>query len=313
MNDDELITAVKESVTDVHMTISAEQITSRSRAIRARRHIPGLAGALAVIAAVAVAVTVLPGHGANSRANSAAPLSVKLLADRAAAAALSWPSVRPGQWVYREIKYRTTGYPPTPGGDGTARTWMTAAGTPGRVKPNSFGFTYPGTIPYSELGSLPSDPAALEEYLGDHLLHSLMGEPGHAGTAFEQIYGMLWEYVPPSKLAAELFHALADVPGITVRPHVTDVAGRTGVAFVLPPAETSGKIWVGRFNGRRWMLKQSWELILNPSHYTLMAMRETHILSIQKRPHGPVAITRNYTFQQAIVRQAFVSRPGARP
>lgn len=309
MNDDELITAVKESVTDVHMTIPAERITSRSRAIRARRRIPGLAGALAVIAAAAVAVAVLPGH----RASSAAPLSVKLLADRAAAAALSWPSVRPGQWVYREIKYRTTGYPPTPGGDGTARTWITAAGTPGLVKPRSFGFTPPGAIPYSELSSLPSDPAALEEYLGDHLLHSLRGEPGHAGTALEQIWGILWEYVPPSKLAAELFHALADVPGITVRPHVTDVAGRPGVAFVLPPAENSKKFSRGRLKGERWTLKRSQELILNPSHYTLMAVGETVTLSVQKRPHGPVAITWNYTSQQAIVRQAFVSRPGVRP
>ncbi len=310
MNDDELITdgelitAVKESVTGVHMTIPAEQITSRSRAIRARRRIPGLAGALAVIAAAAVAVTVLPGH----RASSAPPLTVQLLADRAAAAALSRPSVRPGQWVYREIKYRTTGYPATPAGDGTARTWITAAGTPGRVKPASFGFLYPGTIPYSELGSLPPDPAALEDYLGGHLLHSLLAEPGHAGTALEQIYGILWEYVPPPKLAAELFHALADVPGITVRPHVTDVAGRPGVAFVLPPAEISGKN-----PGGRWTQKRSQELILNPSHYTLMAVGETVILSVQKRPHGPVAITRNYTFQQAIVRQAFVSRPGVRP
>jgi hypothetical protein len=312
MNDElitgELIAAVKESVTGVHMTIPAEQITSRSRAIRARRRIPALAGAMAVIAAVAVAVTVLPGH----RTNSAAPLSVRLLAGRAAAAALSRPSVRPGQWVYREIKYRTTGYPPTPGGNGTARTWMTAAGTPGRVKPSSFGFTYPGTIPYSELGSLPSDPAALEDYLGDHLLHSLMGEPGHAGAALQQIYGILWEYVPPPKLAAELFHALADVPGITVRPHVTDVAGRPGVAFVLPPAEISGKILAGRFRGARWTQKRRQELILNPSHYTLMAVGETVVLSVQKRPNGPVAITRNTTFQQAIVRQAFVSRPGVR-
>ena len=59
MNDDELITVVKESVTDVHMTIPAEQIISRSHAIRTRRRIPSLAGALAVVAAAVLAVTVL--------------------------------------------------------------------------------------------------------------------------------------------------------------------------------------------------------------------------------------------------------------
>ena len=59
MNDDELITAVKESVTGVHMDIPAGQIVSRSRAIRARRRIPALAGALAVAAGTALAVTAL--------------------------------------------------------------------------------------------------------------------------------------------------------------------------------------------------------------------------------------------------------------
>jgi hypothetical protein len=61
MNDDELITAVKESVTGVHMDIPAGQIVSRSRAIRARRRIPALAGALALAAGAALAVpTLLP-------------------------------------------------------------------------------------------------------------------------------------------------------------------------------------------------------------------------------------------------------------
>jgi hypothetical protein len=64
MNDDELITAVKESVTGVHMDIPGRQIVSRSRAIRARRRIPALAAALALAAGAALAVpTLLPsGH-----------------------------------------------------------------------------------------------------------------------------------------------------------------------------------------------------------------------------------------------------------
>jgi hypothetical protein len=59
MNDDELITAVREPFTAVHSTTPVEQIVSRSRAIRARRRIPGVAGALAVAAATALAVTAL--------------------------------------------------------------------------------------------------------------------------------------------------------------------------------------------------------------------------------------------------------------
>jgi hypothetical protein len=73
MNDDELITAVKESVTGVRMNIPAEQIVSRSRAIRTRRRIPVLAGALAVAAGAGLAVTTLlpashqPSHPASAQ------------------------------------------------------------------------------------------------------------------------------------------------------------------------------------------------------------------------------------------------------
>jgi hypothetical protein len=47
MNDDELTTAVKSSLEDVRMNIPTEQIVIRSRAIRARRWVPGLAVATA--------------------------------------------------------------------------------------------------------------------------------------------------------------------------------------------------------------------------------------------------------------------------
>jgi hypothetical protein len=57
MNDDELAAAVKEAVRGAHMNIPAEQIVHRSRAVRARRRIPGAAAALGAAAAAAVAVT----------------------------------------------------------------------------------------------------------------------------------------------------------------------------------------------------------------------------------------------------------------
>ena len=63
MNDDELLTMVREQRTKVPMTVPVEQIISRGRAVRARRQIPGLAAVLAVAAAAVVAVTaLLPGH-----------------------------------------------------------------------------------------------------------------------------------------------------------------------------------------------------------------------------------------------------------
>ena len=81
MNDDELITAVREPFSAVQSTTPVEQIVSRSRTIRARRRIPGVAGALAVAAGTAVAVTALlpashqPTHPA--RAQLAAWMVVK--------------------------------------------------------------------------------------------------------------------------------------------------------------------------------------------------------------------------------------------
>jgi hypothetical protein len=59
MTDDELGTAVRESVAGVHMTIPAERIMSRGAAIRARRRMPVVAGALAGVAGVALAVAAL--------------------------------------------------------------------------------------------------------------------------------------------------------------------------------------------------------------------------------------------------------------
>ncbi len=69
MNDSELITAVRESVADVHTATPVEQILSRGRAVRARRRIPTVAAALTVAAGAAVAVAaLLPGsHPASHK------------------------------------------------------------------------------------------------------------------------------------------------------------------------------------------------------------------------------------------------------
>ncbi|MDR0341755.1 MAG: hypothetical protein LBI49_01350 [Nocardiopsaceae bacterium] len=76
MNDDELITAVREQRDKLPMTVPAEQVISRGRVLRARRRMAGLAGALAVVVATAVAFTALapagPGRGSQARARPVA-------------------------------------------------------------------------------------------------------------------------------------------------------------------------------------------------------------------------------------------------
>lgn len=66
MNDHDLITAVRDSFTDVHSDTPVEQIVRRSRAVRARRRVPAATAAVAVVAAAGLAVTwLLPGHSAT--------------------------------------------------------------------------------------------------------------------------------------------------------------------------------------------------------------------------------------------------------
>jgi hypothetical protein len=81
MNDNELLTTVKEQRTKIPMTVPVEQVISRGRRVRARRRIPALAAALAVMAAAVVAVTfLLPGSQAGGGHTAAHSLRTRLLA-----------------------------------------------------------------------------------------------------------------------------------------------------------------------------------------------------------------------------------------
>jgi hypothetical protein len=83
MNDDELITSVRESFTGVRSATPVERIVSRSRAVRARRRTPALAGAAAVLAGTALAVTTLvpSGHpGVEGSRHPGSPLANARLA-----------------------------------------------------------------------------------------------------------------------------------------------------------------------------------------------------------------------------------------
>jgi hypothetical protein len=91
MNDYELMTVVRESFADVHSGTAVERIVGRSRAVRARRSVAGMAAALGAAAAVAAAVSVAlaashpaashlaAGHPAASHPAASAP-SVQLAA-----------------------------------------------------------------------------------------------------------------------------------------------------------------------------------------------------------------------------------------
>jgi len=60
MNDDDVLTTVRESFAGLHTATSIEQILRRGHAVRARRRIPVLAGAMALVAGTALALITLP-------------------------------------------------------------------------------------------------------------------------------------------------------------------------------------------------------------------------------------------------------------
>jgi hypothetical protein len=60
MSDEELITLVREQRDTVPLTVPVEEVIRRGRALRIRRLIPPLGGALAVVTGVALVVTVRP-------------------------------------------------------------------------------------------------------------------------------------------------------------------------------------------------------------------------------------------------------------
>jgi hypothetical protein len=60
MNDNDLLTTMRESFTDVRSATPVDQIVSRSRVIRARRRIPGAVAAVAVAAVAGITVALIP-------------------------------------------------------------------------------------------------------------------------------------------------------------------------------------------------------------------------------------------------------------
>jgi hypothetical protein len=252
---------------------------------------PWRLGAIVSVAAALVAgvvVAVLP----------SAPVvltAAKLLADRASAAALTQPTVSPSQWVYRVVEsynpLRPKGRPKT----NTEAGWETADG--GVTYGNNYsGGLGPGDgLPsYSELGSLPRNPAALDAYLAR--LNGPNPKPFQKGlSAFSGIRDMLMNYVLPPALEAEVYQALAIIPGIEVDSHVTAIDGQAGVAFVLPPTPQSEKL----------------EIILNASNYSFLAQASWG-------PGRPCAnrrlcdaLPQAIQHETAVVRMVIVGAPGS--
>jgi hypothetical protein len=101
MNDAEVLTAVKASYAEIHLDVPLDVIVHRGRRLRARRRLPGLAGAAGTVAALALAVAALVPSGGSARAPGGSTGTERLAAwtvvsqpNGGVRVALRWPGVR---------------------------------------------------------------------------------------------------------------------------------------------------------------------------------------------------------------------------
>jgi hypothetical protein len=267
-----------------HAPDAARVLPGARRGRRATRSRPtwrlAIAVPLAFGLAAGVTVAVLP-----SGRQAPAPLTATLLADRAAAAALAAPTIPAGQWIYEQTEF-------TPPAAAQLRTgvhpfvqdgWMTADGT---MNYGGAGISGNPIYPYSKLGSLPRDPAKLDAYF---VSLDPVKTDNKSVVAFSQIESMLFGMVLPPSLKAEMYHALALIPTVRVSDNVKDIAGRAGVAFVLPPTKQSEQLGIILDASDYQLLAQaSWDNPGNPS-----TLSETAIL--KEYPVGELGGTRPST------------------
>ena len=255
----------------------------------------GIAAAVAAAVAAGVLVAVQspappdrPASAASATpstpSTSAATTAVQLLADRASAAALTRPAVSGGQWVYRVVETRVPFRPKGRPSTLTEAGWETADGRVTYGDNSSVGVDTGDYIPsYSQLGSLPTSPAALNAYFVRLVYPHSKARPLQKDlAAFSVIDDMLENYVLPPKLQAEIYQALAAIPIVTVDPHVTAIDGQAGAAFVLPATPQSEKQ----------------EIILNSSDYQFLG-------------HAVWGASSSVLMETAVVKMVIVGAPGS--
>src|SRR4051794_8044702 len=214
-------------------------------------------------------------------------LTARLLAERASAAALTRPEVPAGKWVYQQTVIHTDHPPKGVPARLTQGSWSTADGSLSYLDGVwSFGS---GHTLYRKLGSLPRDPAALDEYFAKLSYPNANATQANKDVAdFIAIEELLSSAVLPPGVNAALYRALGDIPAIQVRNHVTDIAGRAGVALVLPKTPQSANL----------------EIILDASDYRYLAQAAWQ--PSDGSPNSAIPFT-----ETALLRTTLVSGPGS--
>jgi hypothetical protein len=252
--------------------------------------------------------SVLPGIPAGPVANAAEAL------DRAATAAdaRTFTPPRPDQWIYTELRIRTSTKPSGAVTGGPYKTYIrrhwergdgkkSAAIVDGRLKVfNGFSMTIPPSD-YPSLAALPTNPDVLLRwvYAQDG---SKPGSQGQYETAFGTLNVILRENLLPPRTEAAIFRTMKKIPGVTLVDNTADAAGRPAIAL--------GRTTEG------WLHE---EVLLDPKTYAYLGERVISIKGHTLRGVGsnPTAMpeyVKKGVLQNLTVRTAaeIVNKPGQR-
>ena len=137
-----------------------------------------------------------------------------------------------------------------------------------------------GDTTYRLLQSIPTQPDALLAYLK-------AGKKWTNDDPPTEIGDMIRETIMPPALAAALYRLAATLPGATLVPHATNVAGRAGI----------GIMWTSKT--ARQVYKNEW------------IFDKTTLRFIGEKTYDPG--TGRLTGESAIIQQAFTAKAGQRP
>ncbi|WP_412516764.1 CU044_5270 family protein [Actinomadura madurae] len=263
-----------------------------------------------VAAAVAVGVTVVQagdGDGPVVRPVSSASQAL----ERAALAAEERPFTppRPDQWIYIESRTRTGPRPngalsKDPRDTVVRRQWKRADGEKSaRLEDGKLVVSdSPPTTPpsdYASLAALPTDPAALLQWVYEKAGGQGGTAEGRYSAAYSMLCAILRDNLLPPKTEAAVYRAISRIPGVLgvlYLPGVT-LAGRTGER----PALGLGRVSEG------WLHR---ELLLDRESYAYIGERSSAI----KDHDGGVPVKRDDLLNLTVrVRSGVVDEAGQRP
>jgi hypothetical protein len=297
-------------VTILHDAWEAPEAPSRASYVRARaqliaridrrRRAPRLRVRLAAVGALALAIAIGLAVAQNLGGGGAVPVASAEVLERAAAVAERQPFTPPrhDQWIY--VQDQLTGH------DGKAETqshWRRADGE-GVTFIDEHGTLHVENLPwpkrrpkpltesYEGVASLPTDPAALLRWAYAQDVQN--GDTSKDGVVYLLLNGILRGNVLPPELAAAIFRAMKQIPGVTLQ--TVDVFGKPTYALAFTDD---------------WLRE---ELLIDPRTYVYRGERSTVVRNTRIDPlkagNSTGEVRKGSTVVAERLATAIVDKPG---